>query len=168
MSEPVTKVAPWEDVALRTIAIYKLIKAALVLTLGLTLMHLVHHDVVQFLRDYVFGPFHLESDFDADSENRFLKVIYEDAANLTPHRILMSSWASFFYAAVFTVEGVGLYLKKHWAEYMVLVVTGSFLPFEGWILYHHWTWWKVLLIVGNLLIMIYLIHRILLDARRNA
>jgi uncharacterized membrane protein (DUF2068 family) len=168
MTEPIPDVAPWEDAALRTIAIYKFIKAGLILTLGLMLLHLVHHDVVQVLRQYIFEPLHLESDFDADSENHFLKWLFLTAASLTPHSIMWSSWASFFYAAVFAVEGTGLFLKKHWAEYFVIFVTGTFLPFEIWTLYHHPAWWKILLILGNLLIIVYLVHRLLLDAKRKA
>ncbi len=161
MSEPETPVAPWEDFVLRLIAIYKFIKAILALALGLALVRLIHHDVSQFLRDYVVEPLHLDSD--VDSENHFLKWLFQYASSLTPHAIRMSAWASFFYATVFAIEGFGLYFKKHWAEYMVLVVTGSFLPFEVYLMYLHLAWWKSLLIIGNLLIVIYLVHRILLD-----
>ena len=34
------------------------------------------------------------------------------------------------YAALFSVEGVGLLLRKRWAEWMTVIVTGSFIPFE--------------------------------------
>lgn len=163
MTEPEVKVAPWEDMVLWLIAIYKLAKAGITLILGLILIKLIHQDVAQFLHTYIFDPLHL--DFDADSENQFLKWLFERVADLNPHLIRMSAYVSFFYALVFAVEGIGLYYKKHWAEYMVLIVTGSFLPFEGYILYHHPVWWKVLLIIGNLLIMVYLVHRLRLDAR---
>ena len=38
--------------------------------------------------------------------------------------------ATFGYAALFAVEGVGLLLRKRWAEWMTVIVTGSFIPFE--------------------------------------
>jgi uncharacterized membrane protein (DUF2068 family) len=165
MSEPIAKIAPWEDVVLRLIAIYKLTKALLALVLGLMLLHLVHKDIVLFLHTYIIDPLHLEASFDADSENHLLKWLFQQASNLTPHGVLKLSWVSFFYAAVFAVEGIGLYLKKHWAEYMVLVVTGSFLPFEAYLLYYKLQWWKFALIIGNILIIVYLVHRLMLDAR---
>ena len=163
MPAPRPKIAPWEDIVLRLIAIYKFVKAALALALGLALLKLMHHDVSHFLKDYIVEPLHLDSD--ADSENHFLKWLFQWAASLTPHTMRFSAYASFFYATVFAVEGTGLYLKKHWAEYMVLVVTGSFLPFEGYLLYYYLAWWKLLLISGNLLIVGYLIHRLILDYR---
>ena len=166
MSASSPKIAPWEDLALRLIAIYKFIKAFLALILGLTLLHFVHYDVAAYLHDYIIVPRETEN-FQGDSENRLLNWLYEQAVNLTPHKMRLSAYASFFYATVFAVEGAGLYLKKHWAEYMVLIVTGSFLPFEGWLLYHHPVWWKFVLILGNLLIIAYLAHRIRLDYRNR-
>ncbi len=161
MSEPEPPVAPWEDFVLRLIAIYKFIKAILALALALALMRLIHHDIGKFLKDYVVDPLHLDSD--VDSENHFLTWLFQFVSSLTPHTIRMSAWASLFYATVFAVEGFGLYLKKHWAEYMVLVVTGSFLPFEVYLMYLHLAWWKSLLIIGNVLIVVSLVHRIMLD-----
>jgi uncharacterized membrane protein (DUF2068 family) len=168
MSAPDSKIAPWEDIVLRVIAIYKFIKAALALTIALTLMKLIHHDIALFLQTHVIEPFHLDPSKNPDSENSFLRWLYEHAADLTPHSIRLLAYANFFYATVFFIEGLGLYLKKHWAEYMVLVVTGSFLPIEGYLLYQKLEWWKFGLMVGNVLIIIYLIHRLLLDAQTKA
>ncbi len=78
------------------------------------------------------------------------------------------SYIAFFYAAIFLIEGVGLYLRKHWAEYMVLISTGSLLPVEFYELYLRLAWWKFAVLLGNLLIVAYLIHRITLDARLKA
>jgi uncharacterized membrane protein (DUF2068 family) len=165
MSAPPIKVAPWEDVVLRIIAIYKFIKAAVALLLGLTLLKLIHHDLVLFLQTYIIDPLHLDPSKSPDSETHFLKWLYTEAASLTPHSIRLLAYLNFFYATVFATEGTGLYLKKHWAEWMVVVVTGSFLPIEGYWLYYRLEWWKVVLMLGNVLIILYLVHRILLDAR---
>jgi len=161
MSNPVPKVAPWEDVVLRIIAIYKFTKAFLALAVGLALFHLIHHDVSQFLRDYIIEPLHLQSD--SDSENHFLKWTFEEADKMTPHTLRLSSYYSFFYAIVFSLEGTGLYLKKRWGEYMVIIVTGSFLPIEINLLFSKIVWWKIGLIIGNLLIIGYLVHRLWID-----
>ena len=80
----------------------------------------------------------------------------------------MLGYAAFFYAALFAAEGIGLYLRKHWAEYIVVIVTGSLLPLEIYELFVKLAWWKFAAVVGNLLIVAYLIHRLLLDARFKA
>jgi uncharacterized membrane protein (DUF2068 family) len=77
-------------------------------------------------------------------------------------------YAAFFYAALFAAEGIGLYLRKHWAEYLVVIVSGSLLPFEVYELFNSAAWWKLGVLTGNLLIVGYLIHRIVLDARMKA
>jgi uncharacterized membrane protein (DUF2068 family) len=162
MSAPTTRVAPWEDFVLRLIAIYKLAKAVIAFALGLELLRFMHHDVAQFLRDYVIDPYHF------DPENRFLKWLLEAASHLTTHKLEFLSFGAFFYGAVFAAEGIGLYLRKHWAEYMVLISTGSLLPIEFWEIYLKLAWWKFGVVVGNLLIIVYLVHRLLLDARFKA
>jgi uncharacterized membrane protein (DUF2068 family) len=164
MSARPIKVAPWEDFVLRLIAIYKLAKAALSVSIGIGLLRIRNHNITEMLRVYVIDPLHF------DPENRLLKWLLDEASELTPHKIGFISFGAFFYAAVFATEGIGLYLRKHWAEYMVLISTGSLLPVEFFEIYLQLAWWKVGVVVGNLAILIYLIHRLLLDrssARSN-
>jgi uncharacterized membrane protein (DUF2068 family) len=60
------------------------------------------------------------------------------------------------YAAVFAIEGVGLWMQKRWAEWMTVVITASLIPFEVWELVHRPSIGAVLLIVANMLIVGYL------------
>jgi len=163
MSASTTRVAPWEDFVLRSIAIYKLLHAVFFIAVGFELIKLKHghRDVVEVLNTYIIIPYHL------DPENRWVDWMLEKAGMLTPHLALLG-WAAFFYAALFTAEGVGLYMRKHWAEYLVVIVTGSLLPIELYELFVKLAWWKFGVVVGNLLIVTYLIHRLLLDARFKA
>ena len=165
MSAPVPRVAPWEDFVLRIIAIYKLIKAVIFFALGTSVRNLLHTNVSQFLNDYV-------TEHQIDPENRFFHGVLHwalaHASDLTDHKIRFLSYVLFFYAAIFLAEGVGLYLRKHWAEYMVLISTGSLLPLEFYELYLQLAWWKFAVLFGNMLIVAYLIHRITLDARLKA
>ncbi len=165
MSEPEPRVAPWEDFVLRLIALYKLAKAALFFAFGFGLLQLLHRDVSQFLNEYVL-------EYHIDPENRLLhKLLFwmlDHASSLTDHKIRFISYLIFLYTTIFLVEGIGLYLRKHWAEYMVLISTGSLLPIEFWETYLKLAWWKFGVILGNLLIVAYLIHRLLLDARFKA
>jgi len=165
MSAPVTRVAPWEDFVLRVIAIYKLGKAAVCIAAGTAIRNLLHTDVSAFINDYIV-------EHHIDPENAFIYRILtwaqEHAPSLTDHRIRLISYLMFFYAAVFLIEGIGLYLRKHWAEYMVLISTGSLLPLELWELHISLAWWKFAVLFGNVLIVVYLIHRITLDARLKA
>ena len=162
MSAP-ARVAPWEDFVLRVIAIWKLSHAAFFIAVGFGLLRLKHRhsNVYDLLQTYVVIPYHL------DPENKWVDWTLDKASLLSPH-LAFFGWTAFFYAALFAVEGIGLYLRKHWAEYMVVIVTGSLLPVEISTLFHAMAWWKVGLVIGNLLIVGYLIHRIVLDARNRS
>ena len=56
MSAPTTKIAPWENVVIRLIAIYKLLHAAFFIAVGFVLLRLRHHDIVLFLNTYIIIP----------------------------------------------------------------------------------------------------------------
>ena len=161
MSAPATQVALWEDIALRLIAIWKLIHAVFFIAVGFGLLRLKHHNMVEFLNTYVVIPYHL------NPEDRVVDWVLDKAEMLAPHFVLLG-WAAFFYAALFAAEGIGLYLRKHWAEYLVVLVTGSLLPIEVYELFVGLRWWKFTAVVCNLLIVGYLIHRLLLDAHFKA
>ena len=36
------------------------------------------------------------------------------------------------YAAVFAVEGVGLWMRRRWAEWLTTIITASLIPLEVW------------------------------------
>jgi uncharacterized membrane protein (DUF2068 family) len=161
MSATTTRVAPWEDFVLRMIAVYKLLHALFFIAVGFGLLRLRHHNVVEILNTYVIIPYHL------NPENRVVDWLLDKAGSVSPHMLFLLGWAAFFYAALFAAEGIGLYLRKHWAEYLVVIVTGSLLPIEVYELFLHLAWWKFGAVVGNLTIVAYLVHRLLLDSRNR-
>jgi uncharacterized membrane protein (DUF2068 family) len=161
MSKTPEKIALWEDLVLRGIAIYKLLHAGFFIAAGFGLLRLRHHNVVEILNSYVIIPYHL------NPEDEIVDWVLDLAQNLTSHKLAFLGYAAFFYAALFAAEGIGLYLRKRWAEYLVVIVGASLLPFELYELYLRLAWWKLGVIVGNLAIVFYLIHRLLLDSRRS-
>jgi len=74
--------------------------------------------------------------------------------------------ASLAYAAIFSVEGVGLLAKRTWAEWLTVAVTASFVPLEVYELTRHATPPKLAALVLNAAIVAYLARR-RLDARRR-
>ncbi len=169
MSAPSNRVAPWEDLILRVIAIYKLLHGFFFTAVGVGFLRLRHHDVVDLLNKYVVPwindnivPYVQEKQF-GDKMGDWL---IQKASLIIPHLTVLA-WVAFFYAALFFAEGVGLFMRKIWAEYLVVIVTGSLLPFEIYEIFHKETWWKLVAFACNLLIVFYLIHRIKLDARRR-
>lgn len=120
-----------------------------------------HHNVVEFLNTNFIIPYHL------NPEDRVVDWLLDEASRVTSHKLAFLGYAAFFYAALFFAEGIGLYLRKRWAEYLVVIVTGSLLPLEVYELYLGLAIWKFAAVVGNLAIVSYLVHRLMLDSRNR-
>jgi uncharacterized membrane protein (DUF2068 family) len=142
---------PSSDPFLRIIALFKLAKALLFVCTGVGLLHFLNKDVEGRLQ-------HLMESLHVDSDNHLAKWCLDEAGRLTNLKLASLSAVCFFYAALFGTEGTGLYLRKKWAEYFVVIVTGSLLPLEGYELWHKVNVAKVLLTIGNLIILGYLIY----------
>jgi hypothetical protein len=57
----------------------------------------------------------------------------------------------------------GLWLRRRWAEYLTVIVTGSFIPLEIYEIVEHFTVLRVVVLAVNVAIVIYLV----LDLRRE-
>lgn len=57
------------------------------------------------------------------------------------------------------VEAFGLFLKRRWAEYLVLIATGAFLPLEVLEVVREITILPVVVLLVNLLIVVYLVKK---------
>lgn len=62
-----------------------------------------------------------------------------------------------FYAILEGVEAVGLWWSKRWAEYLTLIATALFLPFEIYELAIHISTFKIIAFVVNSAIVVYLL-----------
>lgn len=82
-------------------------------------------------------------------------------ASLDPRTLREIALGSFVYAGVFFVEGVGLCLRRRWAEFLTVAITASLLPLELYELIQNPTYVRLGIIVINVAIMAYLIQQLL-------
>ncbi len=136
---------------LLTIAIFKLLKASAVAAAGVTAIVFRNADLAKAFRQWV-------NYFRMDAQNHFINSVIQRLASVHAHQLEMLAVGSFMYAAMFMVEGLGLYFEKPWAEYLVIVNTFLLVPVEVFELIKKPSWVKVLLLVGNLAIVAYLIY----------
>ncbi len=135
------------------IGVLKLFKALLFILLGVGALRLLHKDLVDSLS-------HLIQALRFDPENHFVNLVLEKVALINPHRLREISIGIFCYAALDIIEGVGLALEKTWAEYLTLILTASFLPWEIFEIMRHITWLKVVLLLLNILVVVYLVFHV--------
>jgi len=143
---------------LELIAAYKVLQAALLVSVGVGALKLLHRDIAELLNN-------LSDKLQMDSEGRLIHFLLDKASLVDDHMLRRISLFMFCYAAIGLIEGVGLFLEKVWAEYLTAFITASFLPFEIIELIHRVTWFRVGLFVVNLAVLAYLVGHLL---RRRA
>ena len=141
------------DRFLRMIAVFKFLKCAMLIALGVGAFRLLHKDVGATAEHWVEA-------FKLDPGNRFVDAALARAARLRPEQIRKLGLGSFLYGALFLAEGTGLWLEKRWGEWLTVIITSSLVPVEIYEIYRHPSWVKVAVLVINLAIVGYLIYRI--------
>lgn len=140
------------DRVLRLIATFKFVKAGFLLAVALGAFRLLNPTAAEPLRHWV-------TTLVWRLRPRAGAAVAEMLEQLPHSRIEIFTLLLLVWAALFTVEGVGLWREKRWAENLTIVVTASFLPFELYELARHATWPRALTLTTNLLVVGYLIWR---------
>ena len=138
---------------LRLIAIFKFFKAVSLIALGVGAFKLVHKDVGGLLE-------HAVEALRLEPGHHFVEVALAKASNLSPEQIKKLGLGSFLYAGLFFTEGIGLWLRKRWGEWLTVIITGSLIPIEIYETYRHPSWVKAVVLAVNVAIVLYLIYHI--------
>jgi len=107
---------------LTLIGIFKVVKAVTLATIA-TIVVVRGHGFASWVHMVVEG-------LKIDPGNHRVNALLERVARVPVRTLREISLGTFLYAAVFATEGLGLLLRKHWAEYFTVIITGSFLPIE--------------------------------------
>jgi len=75
-----------------------------------------------------------------------------------PHTILLAIGA-FAYSLLEGTEGIGLAMRRRWAEYLTVIATGVLIPFEAYEVVHKVTLFRVGALLLNLAVVGYLAYR---------
>ena len=144
--------------ALLLIGAFKLLKATLLVTVGVGALRLLHRDVAEQVSAWI-------SDFRIDPHSRLFYAVIQKLGVLDDHKLREIGFGSFFYAGLLTIEGVGLCLRKRWAEFFTVGMTASLIPLEVYELYQRTTPTRGVLLLVNLAIVAYLIVLLRRQAR---
>jgi uncharacterized membrane protein (DUF2068 family) len=139
---------------LRLIAIFKLVKAITLIVVGFGALHLFHDN------NAADAMTHFAAKFGLSPGGRFVDHALAKIANLPPKDFRDLGIGSFFYAALFLTEGLGLWLMKPWAEWFTTIITTSLVPLEVFEIYSHPSIAKIIVLLLNLAVVAYLVVRI--------
>jgi len=138
---------------LRMIAVYKLLKVLLLLAAAYGELRLHDASLSAKLLTWVEArPLGLEREV--------VTWVLEWLSGMTESKVHALRLLTFTYAAIFAVEGVGLWMQKRWAEWLTTIITGSLIPLEIWEFAHRPNLGKAAVVIANAAIVAYLVWHV--------
>jgi uncharacterized membrane protein (DUF2068 family) len=142
---------PAPPLVLRLIALAKLAKGLALAGLALGLFHLAHRNLDHVAEEFIaFARI--------SPENRYARLLLERAGLVKPDTLVRAGIGSAIYAAILLSEGIGLWVGAWWAEYVVVVSTGVFVPEELLACFRHFTWPTFAVLAVNGAILAYVVR----------
>ena len=132
------------------IAAFKLIKGLAMLALGIGALRLLHKDVAAEVAQWIDA-------LRVDPHNYYIRKLLEKVGMVDDRKLKALSIGTFFYSALFLTEGLGLAMRRRWAEYLTIVSTGSLLPLEVYEVVKRADASRIVVLVANIAILVYLV-----------
>jgi uncharacterized membrane protein (DUF2068 family) len=134
---------------LRLIAAVKIAKGFAYFAISLGLFDLVHKDLsataLHFVHDIRISP-----------ENHYVELLLEKIGVIKPRTVRLFGELSILEGAIQLVEGFGLWYGAIWAEYVVVISSGLFIPEECIAIWNRFTWTRVAILAVNAAIFAYM------------
>lgn len=148
---PHVKVEP-----LRWIGAYKLVKGAMALFMALVVLRWTHRDLPEVAAQWM-ERLHITAH---SALGHFIseKVIQIHTRSLRTVAVIL-----FVYVVIAAAEGVGLIMRKTWAEWLTIVTTAGLIPVELYEFFRHFTWVRLTILLLNVGVVIYLVVRLKRD-----
>jgi uncharacterized membrane protein (DUF2068 family) len=138
---------------LRTIALYKLVKVLLLLAIAYGEVRLSDASLTAKLLDWASArPLGLE--------HHVVTWLLEKFSGMSASQVHALRIVTLSYAALFAIEGVGLWMQKRWAEWLTTIITASLIPLEVYELFFRPNLGKVAVLFANSAIVAYLVWHV--------
>jgi uncharacterized membrane protein (DUF2068 family) len=148
------------SITLVLIGAYKLLEAAALFALAIGLLRYLHRDISEPVLHWIRV-------LRMDPDNHYIHLFLNKVFAVSPKQIRELGLGSFIYAGLRLIEGVGLVMRKRWAEYLVVIITGIFIPLELYEVFHHFTAIRCVVLLVNVAIVWYLGRNLFRNPRRH-
>jgi uncharacterized membrane protein (DUF2068 family) len=151
-------------VLLRLIGGVKIFKGAALIAAAVSVFRLIHKNIADVILTWSHR-LHIAPG------NQHVERLVEKLLPVTTRQLVVLAIVLLMYSAMFLVEGVGLLMMMHWAEWMTVITTSGLIPFEIYEMIHKPSWFKAIALVLNVAIALYLAARVRREAaerRRRA
>jgi uncharacterized membrane protein (DUF2068 family) len=145
----------------RMVALLEAAKGALILTVGVGALSLIHHDFQSYAEEFV-RTFHL------NPASKYPRIFLDAAGRIGDAQVWLLAAAAAGYAAVRFIEAYGLWRVRRWAEWFAVVSGGIYLPIEIYELARGVSWAKLAIFFVNLVIVAYMSYVLWESQRKTA
>ena len=154
----VPRISTTESTFVRVIAVFKLVKCALFLCSALAIARILRLGVEDAVASWL-AVVHI------DPQSHWLHWLLNKASGISHDTFRLVAAGSFLYAAIYLIEGIGLWLDRPWAEWLTIVGSLCLVPLELYEIYEHVTPIRIGILVVNVIIVAFLIHHVRLKRR---
>jgi uncharacterized membrane protein (DUF2068 family) len=150
-----------DSIILKLIAIDRGVHAVIFALFAILLIYLDQHlgGLQRGAQDLLDAVRRALQDTGQAASRDFISRMLSQFLNLSKNTLLVLAGTAIVYAVVESIEAVGLWLEKRWAEYLTAIATAGFLPFEIRALIDRVTVLRVVALVINLAILLWLLWR---------
>ena len=134
---------------LKVIIVQKVVAGAVELVLAFGILNFAGEDLAEIIRHAAFY-------LGVAEENHFIQWTLKKAGALHTNTILGVSLSLLLLGGLALLEAYGLHMRRKWGEWLTVISTSLFIPYEIWILIAHPSMIKLSILVFNCAIVYYL------------
>ena len=143
------------DAFIKVIIVERIAKAVVLVALGIGLLVAGQKGWLDTWANYAEDQLNLSVGRSIILELLLRALVYIGAFN----HITLLAFSAIVYAALEATEGVGLAMRRRWAEYLTVIATGILIPYEAYEVILHPTLFKAGALLLNLAVVGYLAYR---------
>jgi len=143
------------DAFIKVIIVERIVKAVVLVALAIGLLVAGERGWLAMVANYARDQLNLDADQNV-VETILFKLLM--TIGTFSHTTLLAVGA-IAYALLEGTEGVGLAMRRRWAEYLTVIATGALIPFEAYEVADHATLFRVGALLLNLAVVGYLAYR---------
>jgi uncharacterized membrane protein (DUF2068 family) len=143
------------DAFIKVIIVERIIKSTVLVALAIGLIFAGRTGLLTQWADYAQDQLNLSA-----TDSLFEQILFRLLAYVGnfPH-VTTLAIVAIAYALLEGTEGVGLAMRRRWAEYLTVIATGLLIPYEAYEVIHHATLFKVGALLLNVAVVGYLAWR---------
>jgi uncharacterized membrane protein (DUF2068 family) len=135
------------------LAVYKLTMGLLLCAVAFELVHLLEEDLADAVHRWVLR-------LHADPHNPLVVAIMGRAGGIEPSSLEEYAVISGLFGNIHLIEGIGLWLRRRWAEYLCVAGTAALIPLEVYELVAQPHVTQMMMLAVNVAVVGYLAHRL--------